>query len=162
MKENSYKLLDQLKIQYTKLTHPPLYTCEDAIKYRVEFAGLDVKNLFIRNANKSQFYMVILPFNKRANLAELQEKLFESKMSFASENSLNEMLKVSSGAVSLLNVANIEEQHKNIIIILDAEIFTHQMVGFHPSDNTETVVFATTEIEKILAHVGIRYRAIKL
>ena len=37
MKEEVYKLLDKLHIKYEKIEHPPLFNCEDNVKYNIKF-----------------------------------------------------------------------------------------------------------------------------
>ena len=65
MQNEVYKLLGSLNIKYTKIQHPPLFSCEDNKKYNIKFNAMICKNLFIRNSNKSQYYIVILPLEKK-------------------------------------------------------------------------------------------------
>jgi len=149
MKENAYKLLNDLEIPFQTVQHPPLFTCQDAQKYNINFLGCtEAKNLLLRNSNKSNYYLVILSLHKRADLKGLQESLKETKLSFADEETLFEKLKVKIGAASLLNVANIEKT--DVRVLVDKDLLQSKTVGFHPSDNTETLVFASKEIQRIL------------
>lgn len=77
MKNEVYQLLNKLHIQYEKIEHPPLFTCEDNEKYNIKFNAIVCKNLFIRNSNKSQYYLVALPLEKRVDLKLLQMLLGE-------------------------------------------------------------------------------------
>ena len=71
MENEVYKLLDKLNIEYTKVEHPPLFTCEDNEKYNIKFDAVVCKNLFIRNSNKSQYYVISLPLEKRIDVKSL-------------------------------------------------------------------------------------------
>ena len=94
MENEVYRLLDKLNIEYTKIEYPPLFTCEDNEKYNIKFDAIVCKNLFIRNSNKSQYYLVVLLLEKRVDLKSLQLILKEKILSFGNENVLGEKLGV--------------------------------------------------------------------
>ena len=160
MKEKSYALLEKLGVEYKKIEHPPLLTCEDGKLHRAIGDELQVKNLFLQNKNKSNFYLVVLPADKRADLNQIREALMESKLSFAGEAEMESKLRVTRGAVSLLNIASVEKPE--VTVIVDNEIFKSEKAGFHPSINTETLVFETKEIPKILNFVKAEWKGIDL
>lgn len=68
----SYDLLDSLGVTYTHLDHdaiPTIEACQDVDKR----LGIDIcKNLFLRNARKTDFYLLLLPGNKKFKTAPLQ------------------------------------------------------------------------------------------
>lgn len=70
MKNEVYSLLNKLNIEYSKIGHPPLFTCDDFKEYQIKFDGMICKNLFITNSNKSKYYFVILPLNKKGCVLE--------------------------------------------------------------------------------------------
>lgn len=158
-KEKAYKLLDDVGVSYKKYVHPALFTCEDCKKYNVEREGVVGKNLLLRNTNKSSYYLVIMPTTKRADLRLIQAVLGETKLSFASEEDLLKKLNIYSGAVSLLNVSNVDKVELKIII--DKEMLLADKVGFHPNDNTETLVFDSGAIPKILDFVNADWRTVE-
>lgn len=160
MEHEVYELLDKLNIEYTKVNHPPLFTCEDNKKYNIKFDAVVCKNLFIRNSNKSQYYLVSLPLEKRVDLKSLQILLGEKRLSFGDENVLEEKLGIKSGAVSIFNIINLKDN--DIIFILDEDILKYEKIGFHPNINTATVIFNPKEIHKIFECYGIEYKFIKI
>ena len=160
MQNEVYKLLDKLNIEYTKIEHPPLFTCEDNEKYNIKFDAVVCKNLFIRNSNKSQYYLVSLLLEKRVDLKSLQMLLEEKRLSFGNENVLEEKLGIKSGAVSIFNIINLKDN--DIIFVLDEEILKYEKVGFHPNINTETVIFNPKEITKILEFYNVEFKFIKI
>ncbi len=160
MENEVYKLLDKLNIEYTKIEHPPLFTCEDNEKYNIKFDAVVCKNLFIRNNNKSQYYVVSLPLEKRVDLKSLQMILGEKRLSFGNENVLEEKLGIKSGAVSIFNIINLKD--KDISFILDEDILKYEKVGFHPNINTETVIFNPKELHRIFECYDVKYKFIKM
>lgn len=160
MKEKVYDILKKLQINYEITEHPALFTAEDSEKYGVTIDGVDCKNLFLRNKDKSQYYLVSLPLEKRANLKELQNVLKESKLSFGSDEALYEKLGIKSGSVSVLNIIEIEKT--DVKFIIDKNLLKVKKVGFHPNENTVTIIFNPNEIEKILKKYNAKYEFIDL
>lgn len=156
MENEVYKLLDKLNIEYTKIEHPPLFTCDDNKKYNIKFDALVCKNLFIKNNNKSQYYLFALPLEKKMNLKSLQILLEETRLSFANENILEEKLGVKSGAVSIFNIINLKD--RDIVFVLDKDILKYEKVAFHPNINTVTVVFSSKELSKIFEYYNVKYK----
>lgn len=160
MENEVYKLLDKLNIEYTKVEHPPLFTCADNEKYNIKFDAVVCKNLFIRNSNKCQYYLVSLPLEKRVDLKSLQMLLGEKRLSFGDESVLEEKLGIKSGAVSIFNIINLKD--KDIIFILDEDILKCEKVGFHPNINTETVILNPKELYRIFEFYDVKYKFIKM
>ena len=160
MENEVYQLLNKLYIKYEKVEHPPLFTCEDNEKYKIKFDAMVCKNLFIRNSNKSQYYIVALPLEKRVDLKLLQMLLGEKRLSFGNENVLEEKLGIKSGAVSIFNIINLKD--KDIMFILDEDILKCEKVGFHPNINTETVIFNPQEIHKVFECYNVKYKFIEI
>ena len=155
-----YKLLDNLNIEYKKIEHPPLFTGADNKKYNIKFDATVCKNLFIRNKNKSKYYLVSTELEKKIDLKNLQEQLGETRLSFASEDVLEEKLGVKSGSVSIFNIINLKDREVNFI--LDSEILKYEKVGFHPNINTSTVIFNPKELDKILEYCKVKYKFITI
>jgi len=159
LKERAYQFLERLGIEYKKYEHPPLLTCDDAKKHRPSDDFLAVKNLFVQNRKCTNLYLYVLPAAKRADLNYVREKLQESKLSFVEGALLMDKLKVTQGAVSLLNLINLDDP-ADVVALIDREVFDAKQVGFHPSVNTETLVFATADISKIIDAVAVKWQII--
>src|SRR5699024_8810325 len=69
----AYDLLDSLGIPYERLDHDPLPTIE-ACQEVDRIFGLDIcKNLFLRNAQKTSFYLLMMPGSKKFRTAALSK-----------------------------------------------------------------------------------------
>ena len=97
-------VFQKLGIQYELVEHPPLFTCDDDAKYGLVFNGVGFKNLFLRNHNKSVYYLVSMPQEKPTDLKQIQECLGEKRLSFGSEEALLDKLNITAGTVSILNI----------------------------------------------------------
>ena len=155
MEEKVYKVFHELGIPYEKIEHPELYTCDDNKKYNIKFDGTICKNLFVKNNNKSRFYLIVLPIEKRIDLKKIQQDLKETRLSFGNKEELEEKLKTKKGAVSILNIINVEVT--DVIFIIDNDLFNQNKVCFHPNINTATLLFSPGYIERILNKYNVKY-----
>lgn len=160
MKEKIYKHLRELGVEFVIHDHPPLFTCADHDKYGLTFEGLQCKNLFLRDQKKTRYFLVSMPADKPLSLADLAPELGEKKLSFVNETELLDKLGVTTGAVSVLNVIGAKD--RDVIYIIDGTLKTANKVGFHPSDNTATVVFSGKDLERILKSKNVNYKFITI
>ncbi|MDR1538174.1 MAG: HAD-IA family hydrolase [Clostridiales bacterium] len=159
-KEKVYALFESLGISYTVADHPPMFTQQDNIKHKVEINAVIFKNLFLRNKNKSRYYLVSLPLEKKADLYALQALLGETRLSFGSEQDLKEKLGIQPGSVSLLNIIGVEKTDATLLI--DRCIFNYERIGVHPNDNTATIIFDPKDLSRILDFYGASHRFIDI
>lgn len=158
-KEKVYYFLNKMNIEYKPVNHPAIYSQADHNEHPVDIGGVILKNLFLRNKKKSNYYLYVLPLEKKADLQSLQKQLNESKLSFGNEDVLMEKLNIKSGSVSLLNIIGVDST--DVIFLIDNEVFQYDKIALHPNDNTASVVFSPGDIIKILDEYNTSYRIIK-
>ena len=83
--------LQNLEISFKPFTYPAVFTCEEAEEHFKPIRGVHSKSLFIKDRKSRRFYLVILPFEKKANLKALANELKDKQLKFASEENLKEM-----------------------------------------------------------------------
>lgn len=165
LKQYVYNELDKMNIDYSVIKHKAIFSEKDTNFDDFENNITIGKNLFLRNDKKKKYYLVIMPLTKKVNLQCLADKLNEKRFSFANENELDEYLKISPGSVSYLNVITAKELNggfKEVIYIVDKELMSATKIGFHPSDNTATVVTLPDNIINVLERYDLEYHIIDL
>jgi Ala-tRNA(Pro) deacylase len=143
-----YDALDALDIAFTRFTHPPVFTVEEAERYWADIPAAHCKNLFLRNAKGSRHYLVILMHSKKADLRALSARLGDDKLSFASADRLMRILHLTPGAVSPFGL--IHESARSVVVVLDAELTGTAAIGFHPNVNTATITLPTAGFLRFL------------
>lgn len=148
-----YKVLDELNITYKVHRHPAVYTSEEAEKYVDDsMEGSRCKNLFLRNQKGNKHFIVIIDHSKRVDLKELAKNLEERKISFASENRLDKYLGLLPGSVSPFGLIN--DQNREVIVVIDEELKNEEKINFHPNINTETLTLLLKDFERFLEWAG--------
>ena len=155
-----FELFNILGIEYNLVEHPAVYSQADSERHKVDVGAVIFKNLFLRNADKSRFYLLSLPLEKRADLARVREALSESRLSFGDEGMLLEKLNISPGSISLLNIVSNPET--DVAFLIDAEVNNYREIGVHPNDNTATVVLSPQGITKVFDHFAADYRFVEI
>ena len=150
--ESLFNLLKDLKIEFKVFEHPPLFTVNDAKKYRENMRGFHTKNLFLRD-KKKRSYLVIAHEDSVIDLNLLAEKISSSRLSFGSKERLFEELGVFPGAVTPLSVVN--NKKKDIKIFLDAKMFGHDTIFCHPLVNDRTISISYNSLLTFFHYLGL-------
>ena len=152
--------LDQLQIDYTVANHDAVFTVEEAEKFWTDIPGTHCKNLFLRNRKGNQHYLVVLEKDKRLSIKELEQKLGNERLSFASPKRLEKYLNLTPGSVTPFGIINDTENH--VKVLLDSDLQNAQIVNFHPDTNTATVSLSFTDFKKFMDWSGNAYDYIEI
>jgi Ala-tRNA(Pro) deacylase len=155
-----YKLLEKLAIQFEYHEHPPLATIEDAKIHWENFDSGRCKNIFFRNHKGDRHYLVILEHLRQLNITDLEKRLKQGKLTFASDLRLKKYLGVLPGSVSPFGLINDSEKHVHLFI--DEKLNEFDRLTFHPNINTASLVIAKNDFLKFLEYTGNTYEFIRL
>ncbi|MEN8228306.1 MAG: prolyl-tRNA synthetase associated domain-containing protein [Bacteroidota bacterium] len=158
--EQVLQLLDKLDISYDIYKHPPVPTVEEALPYWDEIDATHCKNLFFRNHKGNRHYLVILKHEQQLMIRDLEQRLKQGKISFASSQRMERYLGLNRGSVSLFGIINDRENH--VHLFLDAQLKSAKKISFHPNENTSTVVISYESFLKFLDWSGNSYEFITL
>ena len=159
-KENVYKKLDELNIKYKKVDHKAVFTMEEMAELNLDNEDEIVKNIFIRDDKKINYYLVLIAGNKRVNLKELRNNLGLRPLTFASEEDLEKYLGLHKGSVTVLGVLN--DTNHIVKVLIDEDIKKFQEIGVHPNENTASIWLKLEDVEKILNYTENDYEFIKI
>jgi Ala-tRNA(Pro) deacylase len=147
-----YRLLDSLQIPFEYIEHPPVPTVEEAMKYWSGIESGHCKNIFFRNHKGDRHYLVILYYDSKLNIKELEQKLRQGKLSFASDRRLMQYLGLTPGSVSPFGLINDNTRHVHLFI--DRTLLEHERLSFHPNTNTASLIIPREGLFRFLEHTG--------
>ncbi len=162
-----YDLLDSIGVDYDRLDHAPAMTMEvcDAVNAAFgrmtleEFKAEDsndrtkhaiiCKNLFLCNRQKTKFYLLMIPGDKKFLTKNLSAQINSARLSFAGEEDMLKFLDVTPGSVSVLGLMN---DHGHIVqLLIDSDVLQSEYVGCHPCINTSSLRMKTKDLmEKVI------------
>jgi Ala-tRNA(Pro) deacylase len=147
-----FAYLEGLGIAHKTVTHPAVFTVEEARALRGQVAGGHTKNLFLRD-KKDIPYLVVAAENAAIELRSLHRLLGASgRFSFGSPTLLRELLGVEPGSVTPFAVIN--DKSARVKVVLDAAMMANEMLNFHPLVNTGTTTIARESLLKFLEATG--------
>lgn len=162
-----YDLLDSIGVDYDRLDHAPAMTMEvcDAVNAAFgrmtleEFKAEDsndrtkhaiiCKNLFLCNRQKTKFYLLMIPGDKKFLTKNLSAQINSARLSFAGEEDMQKFLDVTPGSVSVLGLMN---DHDRVVqLLIDSDVLQSEYVGCHPCINTSSLRMKTKDLmEKVI------------
>jgi Ala-tRNA(Pro) deacylase len=159
-REKVLQVLESLGIPYEIHEHPPVPTVEEALPYWDRIDATHCKNLFFRNHKGNRHYLVILRHDRQLNIRDLEQRLKQGKISFASPHRMEKYLGLTAGSVSVFGLINDRDRH--VHLFLDAALQSARKISFHPNENTATLVLSFASFLKFLDWSGNSYEFIKL
>ena len=150
------RFLSNSQIQYIMAEHEAAKTIEEIDSFHLPNAEYIVKNLFLRDDKKRNYYLLVSQKDKTIDLKELRTKLGTRPLSFASEDDLLRFLALQKGSVTPLGILN-DETH-SVQVIMDKDVFSYPLVGVHPNENTATVWLSPTDLKRIIEEHGNPFR----
>ena len=158
MTTDIFALLAEHNIQYERVDHPPVYTCEQAEELVPSMRGVHTKNLFVRDKKGHHHFLVVVSQSKSVDLKALSSKLGVSKSSLGSSHRLQNYLGIEPGSVSLLAIAN--DTESAVEVVLDRDVWQEDALQCHPLVNTTTLAIARSDIERLFGITGHRWRVL--
>jgi Ala-tRNA(Pro) deacylase len=155
-----YQLFEKLNIQFEYHEHPPLATIEDAKIHWKNYNSGRCKNIFFRNHKGDKHYLVVLEHLRQLDIHDLEKRLKQGKLTFASDQRLKKYLGVEPGSVSPFGLINDKENHVHMFI--DEKLKDFERLAFHPNLNTASLIISKNDFLKFLEFTGNTYEFIRL
>jgi len=135
--------LDAIGVSYQRVQHPPVHTIEDCAAVDAMLGCVTAKNYFLTTKNKKRFYLCLVRPEARFRTADISKQVGSSRLSFADDEKLMEIMQVHSGAVSPLCL--LFDQAREVQLIVDRALTDVQRLAFHPCDNSQTVAMSVDD-----------------
>lgn len=155
-----YDYLDLHGIRYSSYEHPEAPTIETARRYWRDDGSKHCKNLFFRNHKGDRHYLVCFDCEQHLAIRDLEQRLRQGKLSFASEQRMDRLLGLRPGSVSPFGLIN-DAEHLTYLF-LDKNLERFDAYSFHPNDNRATLVIERAEFLRYLGTVGNGYEFTEL
>ena len=153
--------LDRLGISYQRVDHEEAADMETCLKVE-EVLGVKIcKNLFLCNRQKTAFYLLMMPGDKKFKTKELSAQINSARLSFADAEDMEKYLDILPGSVSVLGLMN--DGERVVQLLIDEDVLADEFVGCHPCINTSTLKLKTKDvIDTFLPAVKHEYRTVHL
>ena len=146
--EACYDLLDSLGIEYWRVDHDPADTIEKCHLIE-DLINVNVcKNLFLRNRQATNWYMLMMLGDKPFHTKDLSKQLGIARLSFGESDMMQKFTDLTPGSVSILGLMN--DKDRKVRLLVDRDILEGEYIRCHPCINTSTLKIRTKDAMEIL------------
>ena len=103
---------------------------------------------------------MIVDHRRSLAIHDLEKRLKQGKLSFASGERMQRYLGLNPGSVSPFGLIHDPAQH--VYLFLDKNLKNLPKISFHPNDNTASLVIRFSDFLRFLDHCGNGYEFIEL
>ena len=157
----TYDYLDRLGIRYQRTDHERADNMEACNAIDAVLGVIICKNLFLCNRQKTAFYLLMMPGDKKFKTKELSRQINSARLSFAEPADMLKYLDIEPGAVSIMGLMN-DHDHA-VKLLIDEDVLQDEYIGCHPCVCTSSLKIRTADvIERFLPATGHAYETVHL
>ena len=143
--------LTRLDIAHRTISHPPVFTVEEAKALRGKIEGGHTKNLFLKD-KKDRLFLGVTLEDVPVDLKALAPLIGANRLSFASADLLRAHLGVAPGSVTPFALIN--DRALSVTPVFDETMLAISPLNFHPLVNTQTTAISSADLMKFAAACG--------
>jgi len=158
----TYDLLDSLGIEYERVDHEEANTMEACAAIDEVLAPAVIcKNLFLCNAQKTKFYLLMIREDKKFLTKDISKQINSARLSFGPAEYMEQFLDITPGSVSVLGLMN--DTENNVTLLVDEDVLAAEYFGCHPCINTSSLRLKIADVfGTFLQAVKHEYTVVKL
>ena len=141
-----YDFLDNLGIVYDRIDHPAAMTMEACEEIDRALEAVICKNLLLCNRQQTDFYLLLMPGDKKFVTKDLSAQLGTSRLSFATPEFMEKLLDITPGSLSVMGLMN--DHERRVHLLIDEDVFCGEWIGFHPCINTSSLRIRLCDLQK--------------
>ena len=151
--DDLFAFLEELQIETTTVTHPPLHTVEESKALRGDLPGAHIKNLFLKD-KKGRLFLLTCLENRTVNMKTLDKAIGSARLSFGKPDLLWDTLGDFPGAVTPFSLVNDRGIEKKVTFALDAALKESDLIHAHPLHNEATTAISSDGLAKFIDACG--------
>ena len=157
----TYDFLDSLGIPYRRTDHERADNMEACNVIDAVLGVVICKNLFLCNRQKTCFYLLMMPGDKKFKTKELSAQIQSARLSFAGPEDMLKYLDIEPGAVSIMGLMN--DRDHAVHLLIDEDVLKEEYIGCHPCVCTSSLKLKTKDVTDVfLPATGHTYETVYL
>lgn len=157
----TYDFLDSLGIEYERTDHEAANNMEACNEIDAVLGVIICKNLFLCNRQKTKFYLLMMPGDKKFKTKELSSQINSARLSFAGPEDMLKYLDIEPGAVSVMGLMN--DKECKVQLLIDEDVLEGEYIGCHPCVCTSSLKMRTDDVtEKFIPATGHSIKTVHL
>ena len=157
----TYDYLDGLGIRYQRTDHERADNMEACNVIDAVLGVVICKNLFLCNRQKTVFYLLMMPGDKKFKTKELSAQILSARLSFAEPADMLKYLDIEPGAVSIMGLMN--DRDHAVHLLIDEDVLKEEYIGCHPCVCTSSLKLRKDDvIQRFLPATGHSFMSVHL
>lgn len=144
VEDNCYDLLEKLGLEYYRVDHEAAPSIEACHSVEKVLGALICKNLLLTNRQQTEVYLLMMPGEKPFKTKLLAKQIGSTRLSFATEQQMLDLLGVTPGSVSVLALMN--DRELQVKLVIDEDLLKDEYIGVHPCKNSSTLKLKTKDV----------------
>ena len=140
-------------IEAVTVEHPAVFRVGEGDEFKTSMPGAHTKNLFLKDA-KGQIWLISARDATQIDLKRLPAVIGSARLSFGSAQLLEASLGVTPGSVTAFALVN--DRAHQVRFVLDAALWSADVVNFHPLFNTATTAVSQADLRRFLNVLGVK------
>ena len=160
LEKRVFASLDKLKIKYEGVKNDVAESMDECIEISKKLGEEVRKTVVVCNRQKTNYYLVVLPADKRFDTKTFAKNMGCARVSFAQEEDMLKILGVTYGNASVMSVLNDKD---NIVqVVIDKEIMDSTYFACNTGINTTHIKITTSDLITFLKEENHEAKIIEL
>jgi len=144
--------LEELGIVTTTVPYPAHRTVEEGRALRGSMSGIFTKNLLLKD-KKKRLYLIVAQEDRDIDLKTFSARIgAKGHLSFASPESMREVLGVDPGTATPFGLMN--DVEKQVTPVIDASLMSADLINFHPLVHTASTGIRPDDLLRFIRACG--------
>ena len=139
-----YQELEKLGIKYERVDNDVVESMDECVVISDKLGAEIRKTIVVCDRKKEKFFLVVLPANKRFDSKLFGAMMRTPKVSFASAESMQEIIGLSPGEASVMGILN--DPDGRIKVVVDKAVADAEWFACNPGANTTHIKFKTKQL----------------
>ena len=139
-----YQELDKLGIKYERVDNDVVEAMEECVEISEKLGAEIRKTIVVCNRQKTEFYLVILPADKRFDSKLFAAMMRTARVSFASPEDMESVIGLTPGEASVMGVLN--DSAGKVQVVIDKAVADAEWFACNPGANTTHLKFKTKQL----------------
>ncbi len=144
LEARTYNELKKLNIEFERVDNDEAISMEECVEISNKLGAEIRKTVVVCNRQKTNFYLVVMPADKRFDTKTFAKNMECSRVSFASEEDMLNILGVTHGNASVMSILNDKD---NIVqVVLDKEVASDEYFACNTGICTTHIKLKTSDL----------------
>lgn len=149
--EDLFAYLDRLGLDHETRWHEATFTVDEGRDLKETMPGGHTKNLFMKDKD-GVIVLIAAHAESELKLNQLHKLIGTRRLSFASGELMEELLRVTPGSVTAFSLIN--DTEKKVQFVVDAALMAFETLNFHPLVNTGTTAISRSDFKRFVDATG--------